>query len=445
MLPGVSPVATSLLIACALALLFLPLRWAALPLLVGACYTTLGQEFTLGPFHLPVLRLLIVVGFIRVILRGEGLAGFANGLDALMLGWGVWALVSSLFHENASAALVNRMGLVFNGCGLYFLFRVFCRSLPDVLALSRIIALVLIPLSLEMLFELETGRNLFAVFGNVNEFSDVRGGSTRAQGSFAHPILAGSVGAASLPLMLALWRGWRLTAIAGAAACILMVYASASSGPILSAAAAVVALAMWPLRRHMRLIRWSLVAVYVLLEMVMKAPAYFLLARIDLTGSSTSWHRAALIDAAIEHLSEWLLVGTDFTRHWMSYGVGWSGDHVDITNYYVNMGVYGGLPLMLLFIAILAKAFSFVGRETSMQGESGVEDGSRFVLWALGSALFVHAVSFMSISYFDQSVVFFYLVLAATPVGRAGNLSTVGGTDPTAGWRALPVSRQAPQ
>ena len=93
----------------------------------------------------------------------------------------------------------------------------------------------------------------------------------------------------------------------------------------------------------------------------MKAPAYYLLARIDLTGSSTSWHRAALIDMALGHLSEWWAFGTDHTRHWMPYGVPWSDNHSDITNYYISMGVNGGLPLMLLFIAILAKAF-YAGR-----------------------------------------------------------------------------------
>ena len=444
MLPSMNPVAILLLIACAFALLSLPLRWAALPLLAGACYTTLGQEITLGPFHFQLLRLLILVGIIRVILRREGLARSGNGLDALMLGWGAWALVSSVFHEDASATLVNRMGLVFNGGGLYFLFRVFCRSIPDIVVLSRIIALVLIPLSLEMLFELKTGRNLFAVFGNVHEFADVRGGSTRAQGSFAHPILAGSIGAACLPLMLVLWRGWRLTAISGVAACGLMVYASASSGPILSVAAAILALAVWPLRRHMRLIRWSLVTLYVLLEIAMKAPAYFLVARIDMTGNSTSWHRAALIDAAVKHLSEWWLVGTDFTRHWISYGVGWSSDHIDITNYYVNMGVYGGLPLMFLFIATLAKAFSFVGHETSMQNETGNSGGDKFVLWAVGSALFVHAVSFVSISYFDQSVVFLYLVLAVTPVSYADRTEGAPRVDVVTDLRAPLVFRQAP-
>jgi len=31
--------------------------------------------------------------------------------------------------------------------------------------------------------------------------------------------------------------------------------------------------------------------------------------KIDLTGSSTGWHRAELIDSALRHFNEWWLVG----------------------------------------------------------------------------------------------------------------------------------------
>ena len=55
-----------------------------------------------------------------------------------------------------------------------------------------------------------------------------------------------------------------------------------------------VRLSMCPLRRHLRLIRWSVLLIWVSVHMVMKAPVWALLARIDLTGSppdttATSW------------------------------------------------------------------------------------------------------------------------------------------------------------
>lgn len=419
--------ATVFLLVNAAAILLLPLRWAALPLLLGACYMTLGQGVELGPFNFPVIRILIAVGLARVVLREERLAGGINGLDWLLLVWALWAAASSLFHEDVSGTLLNRLGLVYNFCGIYFLLRVSCRSAGDVIILSRNTAILLIPLALSMLTERMTGLNPFSVFGGVDLYSQVRSGIVRAQGPFAHSILAGSVGATSLPLMVVIWQRHRVIAIAGMAACITIVFASASSGPILSTGASVAALAMWPWRGHMRIVRWLTALAYVGLELLMNAPAYYLLARIDLTGSSTGWHRAELIDAAIRHFPEWGLAGTDYTRHWMSYGVPWSANHIDITNYYINMGIYGGLPLMLLFIAMLAKGFAFVGQKTTKWIGSLPSSPSSFLMWALGSSLFAHTATFMSVSYFDQSVIFLYLTLAAICAVRLRTASLFAG------------------
>lgn len=371
---------------------------------------TLGQGIELGPLHFPFLRMLLAVGFVRVILRGERM-GRMNSLDRLMVVWAVWTLLSSVFHNKPADALVYRLGFVYNACGIYFLLRIFCRSLEDVMTLCRITAVLLIPLSLLVIPERVTGHNLFAALGGVPAISELREGRFRAQGPFAHSILAGTVGAVCLPLMIALWQKQRKTAVAGIVACCSLVFASASSGPIMSVLAAVGALLMWHWRQKMRLIRWSAVLGYIGLDLVMKAPAYYVLSHIDLTGSSTSWHRARLIESAIEFLPEWWLSGTDYTRHWMPTGVPWSSDHTDITNHYLRMGVLGGLPLMFLFIAVLAKGFSYVGQ--SIQKMSQYPPESRFTVWILGAMLFAHAVTFISVSYYDQSLVFIYLTLAA--------------------------------
>jgi hypothetical protein len=398
-------------------LLTIPRQWAPLPLLIGACYMTLGQVIQFGPFNFPVLRILLAVGFVRVIVRSERLSGRINGLDWLMILWAAWALISSLFHGEPLATLVNRLGLVYNGCGIYFLLRIFCQSLDDALRLCRITAILLIPLSIEMLAEKLTGYNLFSTLGGVPAAPDLRGGKIRAQGPFSHAILAGTIGAVCLPLMIGLWQKYRKTAIAGILACIVIAFSSSSSGPIMSALFAIGALLIWNWHQYTPLVRRLAVLGFLGLDLVMKAPAYYLIARIDLTGNSTSWHRAALIETAANHFSEWWLVGTDFTRHWLNYGVVWSSNHIDITNHYLVMGVNGGLLLMLLWIAILVKGFSFVGQ--TLRQASPLPPESRFMMWALGASLFSHAATFISVSYFDQSFVFIYLTLAAICAGSA--------------------------
>ncbi len=237
------------------ALLSLPRRWAPMPLLMGACYMTLDSGIEIGPAHFTIIRMLIAAGILRVMLRGERIVGQTNGVDKLMLFWASWAIISSAFHRDPLAALIFRFGLVYNVCGIYFLIRVLCQSLNDVVRVCQITAIFLVPLSMAMLLEHSTGQNVFSALG-AKEFSEVRNDKIRAQGPFAHPILAGTVGAVCLPLMIGLWRQHRATAVAGTAACLAMVFASSSSGPILSALFGVGALLMWHWRHRMRLLRW---------------------------------------------------------------------------------------------------------------------------------------------------------------------------------------------
>jgi hypothetical protein len=395
-------------ILMSLLILVLPRRLAALPFLVGVCYITRLHLIQVGPFHFNAIRILIFAGITRILCHREWLVGGLNGLDCLMGIWGGWALISSLFHDDFSASLIFRMGLVYNTFGIYFLFRIFCDSLEDVISLIRFAAIMLFPVALAMVYEKATMYNLFSFFGDVSATSTVRYGVIRAQGPFAHPILAGTVGAVTFPLMIGLWQWKRKTAFIGLVACLAMVFSCGSSGPILSLAAGIGALFMWYFRQWMKFARWIGFLGYIGLDVVMKAPAYYLLGRIDLTGGSTGWHRAALIQSAFKHIDEWWFAGTDHTRHWMPTGVSWSPKHTDITNHYLGLGVLGGLPLMLLFIGIILKSFSYIGM---ILKES---DGkNQFLIWAFGASLFAHAATCISVYYFDQTFLFLYLTIGA--------------------------------
>lgn len=395
---------------CGYLLLKLPRQWAMVPLLIGTAYMTIGQALQIGPASFTVIRLLVVVGFVRVKLRGEKVAGGFRTLDRAMIWWAVCAAITSLFHKNPGSNLISMLGLCYDSLGLYFLMRIFMQGMEDVVRVAKVLMVILIPLALEMVHEKMTGRNLFAMFGYVTEMATVRGGKIRAQGPFAHSILAGTVGAVCMPLAILIWKDSRKLALLGLAVTGLMVLTSASSGPILAVAAIVGALVIWRFRTMLRLMLWGFVAMLVLLNFVMNDPVYFLLARIDLTGKSTGWHRAALIDAAVKNINEWWFAGTDYTRHWMPTGVYWSQDHTDITNHYLKMGVWGGLPLMFMFIFVMAAAFSSVGKALALSRNESKEQ--RFHIWVLGAILFGHTVSFISVSYFDQTIVFLYFSFA---------------------------------
>jgi hypothetical protein len=396
-----------------------------------------------GPLHFSVLRMLIAVGAARALLRKEELPGGWRALDGLFLAWAGWMCVSSAFHEQPLTDLTTKLGLAYDGCGIYYLLRIFCQDADDVRRIARFTAPLLIPVAVSMLYEHAAFKNLFAVLGGVPEVPMVRDGKIRACGPFQHPILAGTVGAVTITMMAAIWRDYRRTAILGAAVGVTMVLCSNSSGPLMTVVAGVLALWCWRYRELMWALRWGAVLAYIALDVVMKDPAYFIIDRINLTGSSTGWYRAELIRSAFAHIGEWWLAGTDHTRHWMPSGVYWSSEHTDITNHYLHMGVTGGLPLMLLFIAMLSTGFFFVG-----QGMKRLR-AEAFLFWTLGSVLFCHCVTFIAVRYFDQSVLFLYLTLACvtslTPVQTTVHAPLPRGVSRVAlrkKWKQVRLSRK---
>ena len=384
-------------IVAGVALLVLPRRSAALPFLAVACYMTVGQEINFGPITFTALRILIAVGFLRVVVRGETLVGGVNRLDVLVLLWGAWSTASSVFHADVQVTLVSHLGLVYNTLGIYFLFRVFCSSAADLARLSKMAAVVLAPVALAMVYEHVGFRNVFSIFGGVPEIPVVREGQLRASGPFAHPILAGSVGGVMLPFMMALWyQGSRLAAILGAVACTTMVFASGSSGPVMSMLLAGGAVTAWRFRPYMRTFRWGIAAGLLMLIVTMDRPPYYVIQRFEVFGGSTGWYRSRLIESSVEHLDEWWLAGTDFTRHWMPEHNAINAQHTDVTNHYLAQGVQAGLPLLALHLAILVVAFSFAG--TGFANAAAVSGDHKYWNWILGCALFGHVVTMISVS-----------------------------------------------
>jgi hypothetical protein len=406
-----NPLALLLFLACALALIAVPRKWAPVPLLLGCTYMTLGQGIELGPVSLPVYRMLLLVGVIRVITKGESLSGGFNLIDKLMIAWGAWVVFASFFHDPERAGPIYACGLVFNQTLIYFLIRIWCADLEEVSDVIRIVALLMVPIAIEMTIEKVTGRNSFAVFGGVPDYVMIREGKLRAQGPFRHPILAGTVGATCIPLFVGILKRHRLEAMAGIGAGVVIVFTSASSGPVMSLLAGAGALALWRFKDHLKALRGCAVLLYVGLMFVMAKPPYYLISRIDISGGSTGWHRAFLIEQTFSHLSEWWLLGTDETRHWMpNQGIAGDPHHTDITNYYIGYGVTGGLPAMLLVIWMLLVAFRWVGQIHDTRLAEWPSQS--FMIWCFGACLFSHAVTSISVAYFDQSMLYFWLSVA---------------------------------
>jgi len=403
-----NPIGLIFTLVASVFLLALPRRLAAIPLLIGTAYMTRGQELDLGA-HFTVLHILVMVGILRVLLKREQIANGMNYVDRWLILWAFWLIASSAFHTDD--AWKFRAGVVWNDLGCYFLFRIFVRNGEDVRYIFKVLFVVLVPIAVLMLLEKAIGKNYFAILGGVDETPAFRNGHFRASGPFAHPILAGSVGATCFPMALCFWKSHRKFALAGLFAAGGIIFASTSSGPIMMLLFTLFGLTIWKVRDYLRSVLWLSLAAVIALDAVMKDPVYFLMARIDISGGSTGYYRAELIRSSIEHLNEWWLVGTDYTRNWMATGIYANPNHCDMTNHILGMGVKGGLPLMFLFIMVFFAAFRAVG--TALRNNESASPEYRFLIWTLGAILFGHVWNFFSISLFDQSIVFLYLILAS--------------------------------
>jgi len=397
--------------------IFLPRRFALIPVIATCCYMTLGQQIVIATLNFSALRLILLSGWIRLFIRHEFFPLKLNQIDKLIIAWIVSSIVIYTLLWQTTGAFINRLGFAYDAIGTYFLFRFLIRDYIEIDYAIKVIAFVIFPLALEMLVEYTTGRNAFAIFGGVPEITVMRGGRMRCQGPFIHPILAGTLGATLIPLYLGTWirkEKMRLISSLGLISSSIIMVTSSSSGPLTSAVYGIIAMLVWPFRNHLRAIRWGIVFFLVLLAIFMKAPIWYLMARLGSIIGGGGWHRSYLIDQAIHYFDEWWLLGTKVTAHWMPYALENYPTRADITNQYISEGVNGGLLTMILFILIIVFCFRGIGKTLKNTEEDSFD--IRITIWSLGSVLFAHTMSLLSVSYFDQIRVFWYLLLAMIAV-----------------------------
>ncbi len=392
--------------------LILPRRYAVIPIIATACYMTLGQVIMIGSLHFYFIRILVIIGLIRIIARKEiKLINFSS-IDKIFILWVVSNSLAYVILRQDSAAIANRLGFALDAIGSYLLFRVCIRNIDDMRHLINSIGIIIVPLAIAMLFESLSGRNFYSMFGGVPEISMVRDGHIRCQGPFLHPILAGTFGATILTLFLGQWFSdkKKYIALIGIIAATTITITSASGGPASVYLFGILALCMWFVRKHMRIIRWGILLTIIGLHMVMKAPVWYLIARVGSVTGGSAFHRAEIIEQAVNHFNEWWLLGTSYTAHWMPYTITIYPDQCDITNMFIVEGVQGGLLTMLLFIGIIVFCFRRIG--CSLQPLDKNPFTHNFFLWSIGATLFAHIVAFFSVSYYDQSIFFYYMLIA---------------------------------
>jgi hypothetical protein len=405
----ISPlVLVPMVIACLLILL-VSRKYVIGAFLIPAIFIPMGQAVVMGGVHLRMTRILIIVAIVRIVISRF----FTHSeepidkspLDRIFILWAIsYATIFSL-RWGTSTAFFNQVGDLYDSLGVFFVLRFLIRDEEDIRRTIRALAVVVGMVAFCMLLERQTGRNTLYFLGGVSEFSEVRHGHVRAQGPFGHSILAGSFAATLIPLFIGLWvygGKQKVYAICGIIAALIAIGTCGSSTPVMAIAGGVAALSLWSFREKMWVVRRGIVATVILLQIVMKSDVWWLIAHVDVAGGSTGWDRSALIDNAIHHFGEWWLLGTN-------NNINWGFDMFDLCVQYVAQAVQGGLLTLVLFLTLITVAFKLVGR--ARKAAAGVKL-TEFFVWAIGAALFSHICSFFGSSYWDQTVVSWFVLLA---------------------------------
>jgi hypothetical protein len=387
-------VAVAMVLAIVL-ILCLRRKYVVVPALLALFFIPAGQVIVAAGVHLNIFRIIILAGLARYAVSRQSsprVGGF-NSMDRVVTLWAISYLVIYSLQYRDVQAVIKSVGDCLDGLGSYFVLRFLIQDREDIRRTIKVLATVAIVNAICMLNEQRTGANVFALLGGMID-EVVRDGKIRSQGSFAIFITAGSFGATLPPLMIWLWSEGKAKVISllGLVAATIMTVTCYASTTLVAYGAGIFALCLWPIRKRMRLVRWGIVAVLVALHLIMHGPVWSLLEHIDLTGSSSSYHRYMLIDNSIRHFADWWLLGTRDNGSW-----GW--EMWDTSNQYVAYGFSGGLLTVILFIAIISKGFSSLGKARKVVEPNRSEE---WFLWCLGATMFSHVVAFFGIGYFDQ-------------------------------------------
>ncbi len=408
---SIHPAILAALIVAVILTFVLPRKYVLAPLLILSLTIPTGQVLMIGNFHFRIFRILIIFGWMRLLwqryfVEGRRASIRFNEVDKAVILYTVVCLICFTIQWQESAAFFDQLGWMYNILGFYFVFRFFIRNQGDVERTIKILAVVAVIVAGCMLNEQLTGKNILAIFGGVPEATAMREGYLRSQGPFRVYLTAGAFGATLIPLFFSLWHrnGSRLTAVIGLVAALTIAITSRTSTAISACLAIAIGVSAWFLRKRMRELRWGIAIGLLGTHLAMKAPVWALIARIDIVGGSTGWHRYKIVDNCIHHFWDWWLVGCN--NYWAWEG----GDSMwDTANQYVATAEMTGLISLILFLVTIVYCFKYLG---TARKAAGRDFRRTWFLWLMGVALFSNMVAFFGISYFDQTFIYWYAILA---------------------------------
>lgn len=373
----------------------------------------------LGVFDISVGRIVVTVLLFRCLANSKIISNFKwSRLDTWV---SIYLIVISIgiplvsYKQPILKVLENRSGFLMNTFFAYLVARFCITDRAALITAAKWIAVVLVPLAVLGVTEALTGWKPFVPLKQYMTWQDpsrgvyhTRFGFHRAEGPSGQPIMFGTTFLIFLPLVYCLRHEhnyWRPLAYLLSGIVIVGALSSMSSGPWVLLILMIFCLFLEHRRHWVKSLLILAVIFCVLAEIGSNRPLHYVVTSYSNMLGGSGWHRAKLIDLAIEHFDEWVLIG---------YGgldPGWGealwGKYSDITNQYIAVGVKYGLLGVIVLCGMLACAIRSLVKAYKAVEEPALSSW----IWSLGTIIVVVMVAFTSCAYFNQTRSFIYAIL----------------------------------
>lgn len=371
---------------------------------------------SIGTIDISLARFVVAVFFLRCLIDPRIRSHWPKWcrLDTLvLLSMATYTIPIFLTHP-LEQAVENRAGFLMDTFLAYCVVRFTVTDYPKLILLIKLIAIMFVPLAVVGWVETLTGMRPFGMllertplFSYLANYG-TRWGLYRAFGPFSHSILFGCSFGLFLPLIYYLRQesgAWRYYAVALSLIAAAGALSSMSSGPWVMVGVVIICLVMEKSKKWLKSILIFMVISLVLVEIISNRPFYHVIASYANPLGGSGWHRAKLIDLALDHVGEWWLVG--YGPEDPGWGETLGMAKTDITNEFIFAAVRYGIWGLAALCAVLVVAFVYVIRVHKRTTSKPI----KALAWAFGTVLTVVVVSWMSVSFFGQLIPLFYVML----------------------------------
>jgi len=381
------------------------------PLVIAMCFLPGDLSIQIFTLDFQAVRIMALVALLRIFIDFNDTKIKLNTIDTLFISYNILgAIVYFLASYNKFGAILYKGGVLIDSIVLYLVLRHIIQSKEAIMLVVKTLSLCAIGLLPFVIFEFFTAQNLFSFLGR--SAISFRHGEVRAAATFSHSILFGSFAAALLPVI---WADLKIKkSFANSLAilcCLFFVYACSSSGPIVALAAVIFFLCFFKWKNYSSMFAWLMLTGAIIIHLIREKPLWHLLyVRISVRSGSTGYHRYLLMEAAVKEFWEWWLLGYgDIGAQWhLKYWPHTHASFTDVTNHYLLEAVRGGFFTMVLFIILCYLSIKTLCSHSIAQKD--VKD--QWLWWGFAVMLMAHCITFLSVGYFGQIQMFFFLTVA---------------------------------